>query len=98
MSQFEMEIAYIKGDDNCMADALSQLPLDEDEHMPDYHEVWARQTVSEVLAVTMDSAVLADICTGCLTDSFCQKLINSETTGIKNVDRLWYIRLHMVIP
>ena len=98
MSQFEMEITYIKGDDNCMADALLQLPLDEDECMPDYHEVWARQMVSTVLAVTMDSAVLADTNVGYITNSFCQNLVNSETTGIRNVDGLWYIGLHMVIP
>ena len=98
MSQFEMEITYIKGDDNCVDDTLLQLPLDEDECMPDYHEVWARQMVSTVLAVATHYAVLADIHAGYLTDSFCQKLMNSETTGIRNIDGLWYIGWCIVIP
>ena len=51
-----------------------------------------------VLLITTDAAVLADIIMGYKMNPFCQKLVESETTGVKNVNRLWYIGAHMVIP
>ena len=51
-----------------------------------------------VLSITTDTVVLADIIMGYKMDPFCQKLVESETTGVKNVNGLWYIDAHMVIP
>ena len=98
MLQFDMQIVYIKGEDNCVADVLSQLPLTEVEQTPDYHEVWANPSVNTILTLTTNDAVLADILAGYKTDPFCTKLVNLETTGVKNIDGLWYIGLRLVIP
>ena len=73
MSQFDLDIAYIKGEDNCAH-------------------------VGAVLSITTDAAVLADIVMGYKMDLFCQKLVESETTGVKKVNGLWYIGTCMVIP
>ena len=98
MSQFDMDIAYIKGEDNCVVDALSRLPLDEIEMAMDYHNIWADSLINAVLALSTDTAVLADIHAGYKVNTFCTKLLDSETTGVKKIDDLWYIRTHLVIP
>ena len=51
-----------------------------------------------VLSITTDAAVLADIVMGYKMDPFCQNLVESETTGVKNVNGLWYIGACIVIP
>ena len=89
---------YIKGEDNCVADALSRLPPTESEHCPDYHGVWANTHVGAVLSITTDAAVLSDIVVGYKTDPFCQKLVELESTGVKKVNDLWYIGTRLVIP
>ena len=58
----------------------------------------ANPSVSAVLALTTDTAVLVDILAGYTTDPFCTKLVNSETTGVKNINGQWYIGLRLVIP
>ena len=94
----DLDIAYIKGEDNCVADALSHLLPTKTERGPDYHEVWASAHVGAVLSITTDAAVLADIIMGYKMDPFCQKLVESETTGVKHMNGLWYIGACMVIP
>ena len=98
MSQFDLDIAYIKGEDNCVADALSCLPPTESEQSPDYHEVWANTHVGAVLLITTDAAVLANIVVEYKTDPFCQKLVESESTEVRKVNDLWYIGVRLVIP
>ena len=42
--------------------------------------------------------VLVDIHAGYMANAFCTKLVDSETTGVKNIDGLWYIGSCLVIP
>ena len=98
MSQFDMDIAYIKGEDNCVTDALSRLPPDEIEMATDYHNIWADFSINAVLALSTDTAVLADIRAGYQVNTFCTKLLDSETMGVMKIDDLWYIGSHLVIP
>jgi len=79
MSQFDMDIAYIKGEDNCVADALSRLPPLEVENIMKL----ADSSVNAVLSLATDAAVLADIRAGYDVDPFCTKLVDSDTTGVK---------------
>ena len=48
MSQFDLDIVYIKGEDNCVANALLHLLLTESKQSPDYHKVWANTHVGVV--------------------------------------------------
>ena len=98
MLQFDMQIVYIKGEDNCVTDALSQLPPTEVEQTPNYHKVWANPSVNTVFILTTNDAVLTDILAGYKMDPFCTRLVNSETTGVKNINSLWYIGWCLVIP
>ena len=88
MSQFDFDIAYIKGNNNTVVDALSHLSPTNLEQAPVYHEVWANTPVNMVLSVTTDTAVLMAIQQGYESNPFCQKLIESETTGVKKVNSL----------
>ena len=91
-------IVYIKGELNTVADAFSQLLPVELRQILDYHDIWPNPSLSTVLSLAMDVVGLMDILASYLLDTFCTKLVNLETTGVKNIDGLWYIGLHLVIP
>ena len=98
MSQFDWDIAYIKGDNNCIADALSCWPLTKLEWLPDHHEVWANTAVNMVLSVITDAAVLANIQLGYKSDPFCQKQkwLGSETSMVYGIlDHGWLFSIIM---
>ena len=75
MSQFDMDIAYNKGDENCVTNALSWLPPPKLDQTPHYHNVWANPSINAILTLTTNKAVLADIIAGYQTDPFCTKLV-----------------------
>ena len=72
-------------------------------HLLNLDRSWIAMTcgpipVSTVLSLAMDMSVLMDICASYLLNSLCTKIVNSKATGVKNVDGLWYIGSHLVIP
>ncbi len=81
MSQFEMTISYIKGEDNCAADALSQLPPDDSlvtdsdpEEISSWKEWLAQNTMNSVnatLSISSDNKMLDTIKSGYAKDDFC---------------------------
>jgi hypothetical protein len=108
MSQFDMSILYIIGEDNTIADVLSCLP---DEATPvldnnpishvDNWSVWAKASlVNAVLMVDVDSEFLDTIKAGYHTDEFCKKVIAylESTLGIREENGLWYIGSQLLIP
>ena len=101
MSQYEMKIVYIRGEDNSVADALSHLP---DNCLPDEcpdttapHEHWKRP-IGAVLSIESDRSVLSSIKSGYDQDSFCQRLARNNVPGARLINGLWYIGDRLVIP
>jgi hypothetical protein len=81
LSQYDMTVTYIKGEDNTVADALSQLPSntfpDEQAATVQPHERWLRShSANVILSITTDTQVLHDIQLGYENDEFCRRLSN----------------------
>lgn len=100
MSQYDMEITYIPGEDNTVADALSRIPegafpreSTEVSHIP-------TRSINAVLSITTDPSVLLAVQDGYLADEVCKKLIASPTSthGVTTSNGLWYVRDCLLIP
>jgi hypothetical protein len=92
LSQYDFSITYIKGHDNCVADALShrvEEPLGDTTGTPPVAVINIASGLAEasldavngwvlatVLSVTADAALLDRIRSGYATDPWCQKLTN----------------------
>jgi hypothetical protein len=105
MSQYDMELLYICGEDNCVADALSRLPSssfpDECLATEPLHAGWGDfNTVGAMLTITTDVHLLKTIWKGYLEDAFCKKIAVSHpnTPGITTVNGLWYVGSCLIIP
>jgi hypothetical protein len=104
MSQHDMEILYIYEKDNCIADALSQLPLgafpNKSSLTEPLHIKWGCfNTVLAVLNIVMDSSMLNSIQKGYEEDAFCKKLTFSHPNmpGVTFSNSLWYDRSRLII-
>jgi hypothetical protein len=111
LSQFDMSIHYICGEDNTVADALSWLPLDNAEDAPDDIDVadsplrlncWLNGKIvcNATLAISMDQSFLDNVREGYSHDDFCQKLssVDASIPGIRCKNGLWYLGDRLVIP
>ena len=103
MLQYEMDIIYIHGEDNCVADTLSHIPEgafpgeETSSSTPlTPHEAW-RHTIGTVLSIMTDLSVLESIKAGYLSDNFCLCLAQSDVPGACLVNGLWYVRDHLII-
>ena len=96
-----MKIVYIKGEDNCITDALSWLPENcfKDRHPEQMapHEHW-KNTISAVLSITSDQKVLVSIESGYNLDPYCVCLAKNNIPGTHLVNGLWYVGDPLVIP
>jgi hypothetical protein len=107
MSQFEIKIIYIKGEDNTVADALSCLPDDlsdpisdaADELTPNY-KAWRVTASASILTITADTKLLNDIKLGYTSDPFCIKMIGAKESfpALKNINGLWYVGNRLLVP
>jgi hypothetical protein len=103
MSQYDLTINYIKGEDNIVADALSRLPAncfpDETTEAPP-HAIWSQtRSFGAVLTVTADTSILKQIKAGYHTDNFCKKFFapSFNTPGIREVNSLWYAGSWLIV-
>jgi hypothetical protein len=111
LSQFDMSIHYIRGEDNTMADALSRLPadtcevVDEDVDVadsPSRWDSWLKKGTScnAILTISADESFLNDVREGYKHDAFCQKLCSVGTSmpGVRTQHGLWYLGDRLIIP
>jgi hypothetical protein len=96
LSQYEMTIVYIPGEDNTVADGLSRIPPNAfpEERMEDGRPVCA------VLSISTHADVLAEIKEGYKKDKFCSQLMEDgkSTLGVREVNGLWYIGSRLLVP
>jgi Reverse transcriptase (RNA-dependent DNA polymerase)./Integrase core domain. len=105
MSQFEMEITYIKGEENTVADALSRLPVEKEDEAPvkessKYASWLLNKSINATMSISADSEFLLDVKRGYLEDEFTKKLLLSKSTvpGVTESNGLWYIDGRLIIP
>lgn len=103
MSQYDMEIVYVSGEDNTIADALSCVPdgtfPGESIEMATGNPPTSWSSVNAVLSITTDPSVLQTIQDRYLSDDFCKKVITSPESvpGISTSNGLWYIGDRLLI-
>ena len=100
MSQFEMKIYYVKGEDNTVADALSHLPVVEvaSEVLPHY-ESWMERSVNVTMTISADKSFLDDVKKGYLEDHFVKKIsAGTNVLGMHEENGLWYVGDRLIIP
>jgi hypothetical protein len=95
LSQYDISMVYIRGEDNTVADTLSRLPPDSFDD-----EKTASRTVSAVLKIHSDDVVLAEIKKGYGEDAFCRKIMEGKSTipGVTEANGLWYVGDRLLIP
>lgn len=99
MSQYEYEIKYIPGEDNTVADALSRLPIS-DEDCPPLVSI-----VAPIFSISSDESILRIIKAGYKVDPFCLSMLKDIKAGLiepsSNIvleDGLLYINNRLLIP
>ena len=101
MSQYEMNIHYIRGEDNTITDALSRLPPNsfpnERDNIQAPHQHW-KAAVCAVLSISTDISVLASIKAGYDSDPFCQRLTQTGAPGAQLINGLRYVGDRLIIP
>ena len=97
MSQYDMEIIYIPGEDNTMADALSHVPDGTFPGKSLENNPWP--LVNMVLTITTDPSILHMIQSGYTVDEFCKKIIAAPHSmpGLSTLNGLWYIGDRLLI-
>jgi hypothetical protein len=81
MSQYDLSIMYIPGEDNPVADGLSHICPntfpDEFVEEDEAQIIWFKPSVNVVLSITTDASILETIKNGYKSDSFCVKVISA---------------------
>ena len=95
LSQYDMSITYIRGEDNTVADALSRLPPNcfRDESASE-----TRPSINAVLSIATDESILRKIKTSYLDDEFCKRVAASSMKGCQCSNGLWYVGDRLLIP
>ena len=96
LSQYDMTITYVRGEDNTVADAHSCLPPNSfpNENAP----VLPEHSVNAIFQIASDSSILSKIKSGYTDDKFCKWVAATTMKGWQQIDGLWYIGDHLLIP
>lgn len=96
LQQYEYMLHYVKGEDNTVADALSQMPIDDkpSDFPADFAGIFTIQT---------DPSVLRKIRLSYIVDPFCARLFTDignkmRPSNATISDGLMYLGDHLVIP
>lgn len=104
LSQFNMTILYIRGEDNTIADALLCTPFPNKNPNSDSNDELETCTITgsfnALLSISTDDKFLHNIREGYKVDDFCKKLCSTaeSTPGVCFSNKLWYIGDRLVIP
>lgn len=104
MSQFDMSIVYIRGEDNSVADTLSRIPVngfptEQGDDVLTKGNIWGLDNVvGAVLEIATDKSVLEAICSAYKDDDFVQCLLKSSIPGVTVSNGLVYTGSRLVIP
>ena len=108
MSQYDMTITYIPGEDNSVANTLSRVlegafPSESvDKVTPHFSSQFVNETpgIHATISIMANPSVLDTIHNGYSGDEFCKKVILSapSTAGILTSKGLWYIGDCLLIP
>ena len=96
MSQYDLTITYIHGEDNTVADTLSRLPPNC--FANERTEPICAESINAILTITTDRDILERIKTGYLQDEFCKHVTTTSMKGWRLVNDLWYIGNRLLIP
>jgi RNase H-like domain found in reverse transcriptase/Integrase zinc binding domain len=92
MSQYDLTITYICGEDNTVANALSRLP-------PNcFPDKIPPTVVNAILMIDSDHEILNKIKARYLEDEFCIRVAKTSMKGWTKLNNLWYIGDHLLIP
>ena len=100
LSQYDMTITYIKGEDNTVADALSCLPpATFANELPDNGRAVCSLSAG-VLSIAASESLLTDIKAGYTQDPFCVRTITNHMSIPRCAKRngLWYLGPRLLVP
>ena len=101
LSQYDMMITYIKGEENTVADALSRLPLASfaDEAPLAGTDQPCAMTAS-VLSISAPANLLTEIRTGYQSDPFCVRMAANQASipGCVECNGLWFLGSCLLVP
>lgn len=100
LSQFDITIVYIRGEDNTVVDVLSRMPVNgyPDETVLTTHEVWGANVTATVLQLQVDGTVMKEIIARYEEDEFAIRTLATNMPGIGKVNGLLYVGSQLIIP
>lgn len=97
LSQYDLTITYIRGEDHTVADALSRLPPNTfPDEMPTPNS--PSTSINAIFSIASDRNILESIKLGYKEDAFCIRVATTAMKGWQKVNGLWYIGDRLLVP
>ena len=98
LSQYNIQMTYICGEDNTVVDALSRVPPNSFPNETVKNSPMSSPPLTAVLSITTDPQLLEHIIQGYSNDEFCKHLPSSGMKSLQHHAGLWYLKEHLIIP